>query len=264
MTLKPLQLLSFAFCLLLAVGSFCRADTVIMKDGTVYKGKILIDTDKALLIGNPPFDPNSYMLESKDIAKIIYEQYHPNPPAERKRGLAAEARLTGDIFSSKQLSLGAAPGLYAGLGFRVHPFFELDGGMNWNPGLHSGSGLSVSNGTGAAGSRQYNDFYGYSGEVSGRFYSFFRKKWKTEPYFTTGYDWSHLIPKDSGDQLSGSGWIFGVGAIRPLTTHLFLEARLLYQSLNFDTIDFLGQEGEINPTITEHKVVLSAGVSYRL
>lgn len=47
----------------LALGfSRAHADQVIMKDGTVYKGKIQIDTDKAVLIGNPPFDPTSYML----------------------------------------------------------------------------------------------------------------------------------------------------------------------------------------------------------
>src|SRR5207302_11488597 len=88
------------------------ADQVIMKDGTVYKGKIMIDTDKAILIGNPPFDPNSYLLQSEDIEKIIYEEYHPNPPAERKRGLTFETRVNGNIYSSDALSEGPTPSLY--------------------------------------------------------------------------------------------------------------------------------------------------------
>src|ERR1041384_8855642 len=91
-----------AICLLPFARSFVVADQVIMKDGTVYKGKILIDTDKAILIGNPPFDPNSYLLQSEDIDKIIYERYKPNPPAERKRGLTFESRLTGNVFASDQ------------------------------------------------------------------------------------------------------------------------------------------------------------------
>src|SRR5262249_61422294 len=111
--------------------TLAMADQVIMKDGTVYKGKILIDTDKALLIRNPPFDPNSCLLQSEDIDKIIYEEYHPNPPAERKRGLTFETRLNGNVYSSDQLSSSAAPSLYAGMGFRVHPMLEINGGVNW-------------------------------------------------------------------------------------------------------------------------------------
>src|SRR5262249_45196683 len=94
-----------ALALLVLVVSPALADRVIMKDGTIYKGKIMIDTDKAVLIGNPPFDPNSYLLQSVDIEKIIYEEYHPNTPAERKRGLTFETRVNGNFSSSDEMSL---------------------------------------------------------------------------------------------------------------------------------------------------------------
>src|ERR1041384_2207918 len=116
-----------AICLLPFARSFVVADQVIMKDGTVYKGKILIDSPKAILIGNPPFDPNSYLLQAEDIDKIIYEQYKPNPPAERKRGFLIETQLKGNFSLSDDLSYAPASGLYAGIGFRVHPALELNG-----------------------------------------------------------------------------------------------------------------------------------------
>ena len=240
---------------------FAVADQVIMKDGTVYKGKIMIDTDKAILIGNPPFDPNSYLLQSEDIEKIIYEEYHPNPPAERKRGLTFETRVNGNIYSSDALSEGPAPSLYTGMGFRVHPALELNGGAEWTPSLRASDSFSVSDGTST---RRYQDFWQYSAVFSARLYPFYRQKWKTEPYVAAGYRWSRQIPKDSGDSLKGSGWHFGFGAIRPVTTHLYLEARFAYEKLTYDTIQFLGREGGINPPIDQRAYAFSLGASYRL
>jgi hypothetical protein len=238
-----------------------HADQVIMKDGTVYKGKILIDTDKALLIGNPPFDPNSYLLQADEIEKIIYEEYHPNPPAERKRGFIVESRIDGTVFSSDVLSYSAAKSLYLGAGFRVHPLVELNGGLDWTPALHARDAFSVSDGTTT---RRYEDFWQYSAVFSARLYPFFNKKWKTEPYAVAGYNWSHQIPKGSGDMLKGSGWHVGAGFIRPLTTHIFLEGRFVFQKMNFDTIQFLGHEGTIQPQIDQSLYIFSLGASYRL
>jgi hypothetical protein len=240
-----------------------RADQVIMKDGTVYKGKIQIDTDKAILIGNPPFDPTSYLLKSEDIEKIIYEEYHLAPPAERKRGLTLEGRIIGNVFASDQLPQGPAASLYAGAGFRVHPLLELNGGIEWMPYARATNTLSVSDFKGNA-TRQYNDFWQYSPVFSARVYPFFQKKWKTEPYLTAGYGWSRQIPKDSGDSIKGSGWHVGFGAIHSLTTHLFLESRFVYQKFSYDTIQFLGQEGSIQPVIDQRVYSFSLGVSYRL
>jgi len=267
MTSNKTVLLSLLFSVYCFAFPFTlHADEVIMKDGTVYKGKILVDSDKAILIGNPPFDPNSYFLKTEDIAKIIYEQYHPNAPAERKRGLVLETRLDGQVVSSSLLPFSPAPGIYAGAGFRVHPAFEIDGGVEWNPALSASNGFAVSNSTipATAQTRQYQDFFMYTGMVNGRFYPFYEKKWTTEPYLLAGYSWSNLIPKASGDNLTGSGWQLGFGLIRPLTTHLFLEARFAYQSSGFDTINFLGHQGSLQPEIEEHIFTFGTGISYRL
>ena len=237
------------------------ADQVIMKDGTVYKGKILIDTDKAVLIGNPPFDPNSYLLQSEDIEKIIYEEYHANPPAERKRGLTFETRLNGNVFSSDSLPSGPAPSLYAGLGFRVHPLFELNGGLDWTPAMHASDAFTVTDGTTT---RRYEDFWRYHAVFSARFYPFYKQKWKTEPYVAAGVSWGRQIPKDSGDTLKGAGWHVGFGAIRPLTTHLFLEARFMFQKFSYDRIEFLGREGTFEPAVDQRVYSFSGGISYRL
>lgn len=232
-----------------------------MKDGTVYKGKIQIDTDKSVLIGNPPFDPNSYLLQTEDIEKIIYEEYHSNPPAERKRGLIFEGRVNGNVRSSDQLPQSAAPSLYAGMGFRVHPALELDGGIEWTPQLHSRDSFTVSDGTTT---RRYEDFWQYAAVFSARVYPFYEKKWKTEPYLSAGYSWSRQTPKDSGDHLKGSGWSLGVGAIRPITEHLFLEGKFAFQKLSYDTISFLGKEGSIQPAVEQRIYSFSVGASYRL
>jgi len=241
--------------------SFAQADQVIMKDGTVYKGKIMIDTDKAILIGNPPFDPNSYLLQSEDIEKVIYEEYHPNPPAERKRGFSFETRLGSHFTSSDELSMKPAPSLYFGMGFRVHPMLEIDGGVDWVPSVRARDDFTVSDGTTT---RRYEDFWQYSAVFALRLYPFYKQKWKTEPYLVTGYSWSKQIPKGSGDELKGSGWQIGCGAIRPITTHLFMEARLAYEKFTYDTIDFLGREGGINPPVDQRVMTLSFGASYRL
>src|SRR5262245_21199319 len=88
--------LALAFTLLLIGVSGAHADKVITKDGKVYTGKIMIDSDKAILIGNPPFDPNSTLIQSEDIQTIVYEEYKPNAPAERKRGLTFDLALMGN------------------------------------------------------------------------------------------------------------------------------------------------------------------------
>lgn len=232
-----------------------------MKDGTVYKGKIQVDTEKSILIGNPPYDPQAYLLATKDIEKIIYEEHQQLPPAERKRGWVGDVQLSGRMFQSKEVEPSVSPGLYGGLGFRVHPLMELSGGMEWLPALHAGTPLSVSDGTTL---RQYDTFWMYSGLVAGRVYPFYEKKWKTEPYVMGGYRWSHLIPKGSGDSLTGGGWLVGAGALYPLSTHWFMDGRLLYGKSSFGDIVFLGQNGSLNPKIRQTSFQAALGISYRL
>ncbi len=72
------------------------------------------------------------------------------------------------------------------------------------------------------------------------------------------------MPKASGDSLKGSGWHLGVGAIRPITTHLFLEGGFTFQKSTYDTVQFLGREGSIQPDIDQRSYSFSIGASYRL
>lgn len=250
--------LLFFLCSLLSTLAF--ADQVIMKDGTIYKGKIQIDTDKAVLIGNPPFDPTSYMLEAKDIEKIIYEEYKPKPPAERKRGVNVDLRVGENFYSGDELSFKPAPALHLGAGFRVHPLVEVAGEFDWGPALTTKNDFSVSNGTDT---RHYSDFSQYALGFAVRFYPFYQKTWKAEPFFGAGYHWSRLNPKASGDSLSGAGWSVGSGFIYPITTHLFLESKLAYDRNTYDTINFLGQESGISPEIEQGIVSLQVGTSWR-
>src|SRR5215831_9316390 len=91
--LKRYQFIATLVCLA-CIASSALADRVITKDGKTYTGKILIDSDKAVLIGNPPFDPNSTLIQSEDIQTIVYEEYRQAPPAVRRRGLTADLLLS--------------------------------------------------------------------------------------------------------------------------------------------------------------------------
>jgi opacity protein-like surface antigen len=238
------------------------ADKVITKDGKVYKGKIMIDSDKAVLIGNPPFDPNSYLIQAEDIDTIVYEEYKPNSPAERRRGLAVNLDVMGHAYSSSELSLQPAAGLALSGGFRFHPLFEIGAGLQWVPQVNASSDLSISDGTAT---RAYESFWSYTMNVLGKIYPFYKKaKWKTEPYILTGYGWSRLIPKASGDSLEGAGWMLGAGAIRPITNNLFLDGHFAYHAMSYDKVNFLGQHAAISPEITEHQYTLAVGLSYRI
>jgi hypothetical protein len=243
-----------------------QADKVITKDGKTYTGKILIDTDKAVLIGNPPFDPNSTLIQAEDIKTIVYEEYHQVPPSERRRGITLGLMGSGNFFSSSELSLHPAGGLALEGGYRFHPLFELGAGAQWIPSVSaSGNDFNIATSTDpAAPTRSYHTFWQYALSVSGKLYPFYEKKWKTEPYLLAGYSWSHLIPKASGDSLSGAGWILGCGAIYPISTHFFIDGRFAYHNVSYDTVNFLGAQGSISPEVAEHQYELGLGISYRI
>jgi len=234
-----------------------------MKDGTIYKGKIQIETDKAVLIGNPPFDSTAYMLKTQDIEKIIYEEYRPAPPAIRRRGAIALLRLDGQMFSSKQLAVHPAPNLAFEAGFRVHPALELNASIDWAA-LTAKSGFTIADAQTPPQSRQYKSFQRRRGIMGGRLYPFVQKKWKTEPYLHAGYIDARLTPSGSGDRITGNGWTLGLGAHRPLTTHWFFESRLAYESVRYDEVRFLNQRGTLSPAIRQNAWAWGFGVSYRL
>ena len=73
-----------------------------------------------------------------------------------------------------------------------------------------------------------------------------------------------VTPAGSGDKLTGSGWWVGTGFIRPITTHWYLDGRFAYESTTYDKIDFLGQNGTLQPAITQYAFSTGIGISYRL
>ena len=254
--------LSLVLVLTLGFGMPLQADQVIMKDGTVFKGKILKENNKLILIGNPPFDPKEHLLRTEDVDKVIYEEYKLLPPDERRYGFMLETQLIGNVFSSDDLSLHPGAELMIGGGMRVHPFFEIDGGLGWQPvASASDGGLSVSNTTTT---RNYTSFSWTDRFIMGRIYPvYWKTTWKTEPYLMGGYSFTHLSGKGTDDTLKGHGWLVGLGAMRQIKGHWYVDGRFLVRQLRFDTIDFLGQEGGLQPTIEETLYSLSLGASYR-
>lgn len=254
--------LKFLFVVLCLARSGAWADKVIMKDGKVYEGKILDDFGKALLIGNPPYDTKAHLLRMDDIQTIVYEEYRPPPPAQRRQGFTVATWIQGTAYSSQELPLYPATSLAAEVGYRLHPFVELDGEINWTPSVSAhGDGLLLSD---SVTTRGYEHFWAYSPALTVRFYPLAQnKKQVTEPYLLGGYAWSHLIPKGSGDALKGTGWHIGAGVMHPCTTHFFLDSQLVYERLGYDSANFLGRTGDLSPAIVEHRYLLSIGLSYR-
>ncbi len=251
-----------ALVLIPIMGFSAAADQILMKDGTVFKGKILKENSRRILIGNPPFDPKEHLVRTEDVEKIIYEEFKPLPPAERRYGFMLETSLAANVFSSDDLSLHPGAEFILGGGIRVHPLFEIDGGLGCQPvASASSSGLSVSN---TATTRAYEQFVWTDRFIMGRVYPFFWKTaWKTEPYLIGGYAFTHLTGKGTEDTLQGNGWLAGAGALRPIANHWFVDARVLARHIRFDTIDFLGQEGRLQPAVEETLWSLWLGASYR-
>ena len=253
---------TLALILVLGTVSLGRADQVIMKDGAVFKGKILKENSKLILIGNPPFDPKEHLLRTEDVEKIIYEEYKPLPPAERRFGFMLETQLIANFFSSPDLPLHPGAEFMIGGGIRVHPLLEIDGGLGWQPEASaSNGGLSVSN---TSTTRGYSSFGWTDRFIMGRVYPFYWKKsWKIEPYAMGGWAFTHLSGKGTDDTLMGDGWLVGVGAMRPVTNHWYVDGRVLVRHAHLDTIDFLNQEGGLQPAIDETITSVSLGLSYR-
>ena len=55
------------------------ADKIIMKDGKIYEGHIMGETQTSVLISNPPRDPKPRFVELRDIMTIVRE----SRPAEK-------------------------------------------------------------------------------------------------------------------------------------------------------------------------------------
>jgi len=238
----------------------CHADKVIMRDGKIYQGHIMGETSRSLLISNPPVDPKPRFLELQDVLTIVRE----SRPAEKRtfeegRFASATLGLTGQAYSSSVFSFSPAAGLYFGGAFRVHPAVEVAGEFYYTPSISSDR-FSVSDGQTL---RAYESFYAYHGGFILKFFPFYpHKEWRWEPYLATGYHWNRLVPKDSGDALKGSSILGGAGVMIPWWKPLYWDLRFTYEHTSYDSIHFLGGDGDISG-VTHNCYVTSVGLSYR-
>ena len=86
--------------------------------------------------------------------------------------------------------------------------------------------------------------------------------WRAEPYLTSGYHWSRLTPKDSGDELKGTSVFGGAGLMIPWWKPLYWDFRIAYDHTSYDSIHFLGGDGDLSG-VSHNSYVFSAGLSYR-
>src|SRR6266404_3335439 len=101
------------------------ADKIIMKDGKIYQGHIMGETQRSVLISNPPLDPYPRFVDLKDVLTIVRESRPEEKPSpEEGRFATANIGVTGQVYSSSVFSFTPAPGLYVGGGFRMHPLVE--------------------------------------------------------------------------------------------------------------------------------------------
>jgi|GEM_PF-1501132 hypothetical protein len=260
----------FICLFVLLLPSLASADRLILKDGREISGKVIYTSDQIIVISNPLADPVEQTILVSDVATIVHEPFRLPSPDERRKGFAMEARVTGNFFSSNDaqpLTLHSSPGLYIGGGARLTPLFELNGGLNWVPVVGS-NGFEVDvtdKDNKIIQSRRYEQFALFRPQITGRIYPFYMKRsWPVEPYLFGGYCWSRLEPKDSGDALTGSGWLVGTGVLRRLTKHLYLDAQFQYDSMGYDEIQFSGQTSPLSPGVNEKEYTLSLGISYRI
>ena len=246
--------------LVVALASPARADKVIMKDGKIYQGHIMGETQRSLLLSNPPLDPKPRFIELKDIMTIVRESRPEEKPSlEERRFASMSAAVAGSVFSSRTFSFSPAPSLSFGGAFRVHPAAEVGGEFQLTPSL-SGPSFSVTDGRTVRG---YESFYAYDGGFSAKFFPFFTfNYWRAEPYLMTGFHWSRLVPKASGDALKGKSLLGGAGVMIPWWKPLYWDLRFTYEHTTYDSINFLGGEGDLSG-VTLSRYSFTTGLSYR-
>src|SRR5437879_13362761 len=146
------------------------ADKIIMKDGKIYEGHIMGETQRSVLISNPPLDPKPRFVDVKDVLTIVRESRPEEKPSpEEGRFATANFGVTGQVYSSSLFSFSPAPGLYVGGGFRMPPLVEVGGEFEFIPNLWGGS-LTVTDGTNT---RSYESFYAYHGGFSTKIFPFY-------------------------------------------------------------------------------------------
>ncbi|HVO32691.1 MAG TPA: hypothetical protein VMU17_02175 [Elusimicrobiota bacterium] len=241
------------------VSGAASADKIIMKDGKIYDGHIMGETNFSVLLSSNPIDPTPRFVPLNTIRTIVRESRPPEPPSDEDyRFPTAELMVTGRLYAADRLSLNDSAGLHAAGGFRLFRFLEVDAELDWVP--NTGGQLAVTDGTDT---RRYEDFYTYSGGFSVRLYPFFRQtRWPVHPYGLVGYHWDRLAPKSSGDWLSGYTILGGAGISYPVTERLSWETRMLYRRTLYDHIQFLSREGDLDQAIHLPDYEFSTGMAY--
>ena len=240
------------------IATVARADKVIMKDGKVYTGHIMGETNRSLLISNPT-EAHPHFVQLQDVLTIVREDHAPPPSTEPQRYASVEAGLGGSFFTSRELALSPAPLLHAAGGLRLHPLIEVGADLDWMPAA-SGS-LAISDGMHLRG---YEHFWGYGGGFWGRIFPFAAKHWLIEPFVLGGFQWMRLEANGSEDYLKGHLWRLGVGGQRVLHGGLYGYAQCLYRRTRYDAVKFLSNTGDLQSAIANDDVTLSLGLSYHL
>jgi hypothetical protein len=227
---------------------------VIMKDGKIYEGRIVAETDGDVLM-RTKLDNRRKLLPADEILSVVRDT--ATVVEDPQRYASIETSVFGFVSDSTNVELRPAAGLSFAGHLRAHPLVDVGGGLDWIPAL-SGA-LAVTDGTVT---REYHRFYSWSGGFSGRLFPFYLYHWKIEPFVSAGYHWSKLVPKGSGDSLSGQGLEGGAGAQWPVCKHLFLVAQLIYRRVSLDSIDFHGAQGGLTSPALMGGFSFSTGVAY--
>jgi hypothetical protein len=254
--MRPMRLLITGLVLAATVyPAWCAK--VIMKDGKIYEGKIIDDSDGDVLI-KTPLKTRPILLPSEEVLSVTKDP-EEKPVQDPQRYASLESLLFGNVSVSKNIQLSPSPGLWVGGGLRLHPLIEIGAGIDWRPML-SGE-LAMSDGTTT---RRYERFSSWSGGFGAKLYPFYRWYKRTEPFVFGGFEWSRLTPRGSGDALKGDGFKVGLGASYLIKPQLALESRLYYRKIDYDRVFFLQREGTISPAVQAGSIGFGIGLSYRI
>jgi len=233
------------------------ADQVILKDGKILEGRVMGEGTQSILLSQPGQPPKFIPLN--DVMTIVREKNPEVPNPDRDRFIVVESMLGSHIFQSDEIDLTAAPGLNFTGGFRLHPLFQIEGGLEWTPVL-TGE-MAVTDGTTA---RRYERFYAWGGGFGAKIFPLAKRSRSVwEPSILGGWRWQRLVPKGSGDALKGTSWNVGLGLAKSLSKRLSWENRVMYQHTTFKKINYLQREGTLRPSIDIDTWTLQTGLSFK-
>jgi hypothetical protein len=247
--------LVFVIALLAAAAPLWSAK-VIMKDGKIYEGRIIDDSDGDILIKTkthwrPKLLPGNDILSvTRDAPEVVVR--------DPQRYTIFESLIAGHVSMSEGIEMDPSASLRLGGGMRPHPVVEVGAGLEWKPSF--GGELSMSDGTTT---RNYESFKSWNGGFSAKIYPFYQWKWAIEPFLVGGYEWSRLMPAGTDEALKGGGYKVGLGTSWPIKGNWYLEGQLVFRDIEYRRVFFLDREGTLNPSVHARTLAFATGVSYR-